>query len=189
MKTRNFGLSAVILALALGAAPAAADQIEEALEMALEAYRAGDIAVAKEEIDFAAQLIAQKKAAALADYLPEPLPGWTRRDDEGGGQAAFGGMTASATYLNEVDRKRVEVQLIANNQMVSAMAAMFSNPAIMGSAGTLKRINRQKVMIDQQGQLQTVVDNRILITISGNAPAEDKEAYFAAIDLEAVADF
>ena len=182
-------LPAIALVLGLGAGPAAADDVEDALEMALEAYRAGDLTVAKEEIDFAAQLIAQKKAAALSDYLPEPLPGWTRMDDQGGGQAAgaFGGMTASATYTR--DRDNVEVQLMANNQMVTAMAGMFGNAAMMGSMGQIKRINRQKVVITQAGELQTLVDNRIFITVSGNAPVEDKEAYFEAIDLRALEDF
>ncbi len=191
MKRSRFLLAPLAVALVLGAAPAVADEVEEALEFALEAYRSGDLTLAKEEIDFAAQLIAQKKAATLGDYLPEPLPGWTRRDDDGGGAAAFGGMTASASYVTEGEgnRQHVEVQIVANSQMVSTMAAMFSNPALMGSAGTLKRINRQKVMIDQQGQLQTVVDNRILIMVSGNARAEDKEAYFSAIDLRALQDF
>ncbi len=184
-------MAPLAVALALGAAPAGADEVEEALEYALEAYRAGDLTVAKEEVDFAAQLIAQQKAAALGDYLPAALPGWTRQDDNQGGQAAFGGMTASASYLSdgEGNRKRVDVQLMANNQMVSAMAAMFSNPALMGSSGTMKRINRQKVMVDQQGELKSLIDNRIMVTIGGNAPVEDKEAYFEAIDLRSLAAF
>lgn len=188
MKRQRYWLAPIVFALALGAAPAGADEVEEALEFALEAYRAGDLTLAKEEIDFAAQLIAQQKAAALGDFLPEALPGWTRRDDEGGGQAAaFGGMSASASYMRE--GQRVEVQIVANNQMVTAMAGMFANPAMMGSMGEMKRINRQKVLINQQGELQALVDNRILVTISGNAPLEDKEAYFTAIDLRALEHF
>ena len=189
MASRFHALATAALIGVIGVAPAQADDVEDALEMALEAYRAGDLAVAKEEIDFAAQLIAQKKAAALADYLPEPLPGWERMDDGGGGQAGMfgGGMSASATYTR--DRDRVEVQFMANNQMVTAMAGMFGNAAMMGSMGEVKRINRQKVVITQAGELQTLVDNRIFITISGNAPVEDKEAYFEAIDLRALEDF
>lgn len=191
MKMRCFLLAPLAVALALGAAPAGADEVEDALEYALEAYRAGDLTVAKEEVEFATQLIAQQKAAALGDYLPAALPGWTRHDDEQGGQAAFGGMMASATYVSDAEgsRKRVDVQLMANNQMVSAMAAMFSNPALMGSSGTMKRINRQKVMVDQQGELKSLIDNRIMVTVGGNAPVEDKEAYFGAIDLRSLEAF
>ncbi len=188
--TAKFGfVPAVALVLALGVPAAQADDVEDALELALEAYRAGDLTMAKEEIDFAAQLIQQKKAAALGDYLPEALPGWVRHDDAGGSGGGFGGMTASATYQTEDEGKRVDVQLMANNQMVTAMAAMFSNPAIMGSAGEMKRIGRQKVIVTDQGELQAIVDNRIMVNVSGSAPQEDKEAYFAAIDLRALEDF
>lgn len=191
MKTNRCLLAPLAVALALGAAPAGADEVEEALEYAIEAYRAGDLSVAKEEVDFAAQLIAQQKAAALGDYLPAALPGWTRHDDQQGGQAAFGGMMASATYVSDAEgsRNRVDVQIMANSQMVSAMAAMFTNPALMGSSGTMKRINRQKVMIDQQGEVKSLVDNRILVTIGGDASLEDKEAYFEAIDLRSLEAF
>lgn len=192
MKASRFLLAPLAVALALGATPAGADEIEEALEFALEAYRGGDITMAKEEVDFAAQLLAQKKAAALGDYLPDPLPGWTRHDDDGGGQAGgFGGMTANATYMREQEgnRDRVDVQLVANSQMVTAMAGMFGNPALMGSMGEMRRIGRQKVLITQQDELQALVDNRIMINISGSAPIEDKEAYFSAIDLRALEDF
>lgn len=186
MSKHGYWLAPVVFALALGAAPVGADEVEESLELALEAYRAGDLTMAKEEIDFAAQLITQQKAAALGDYLPEPLPGWTRREEQGQ-SGGFGGMNASATYLREGER--VEVQFLANNQMVTAMAGVFSNPALMGSMGEMKRINRQKVLVNQQGELQTLIDNRIMVSISGNAPMEDKEAYFAAIDVRALEDF
>ena len=190
MKKHGFSFAPVLLAVALAAAPASADEIEQSLEMALEAYRAGDLKMAKEEIDFAAQLIAQSRAAALADYLPMALPGWTRRDEGSGGQAAgaFGGQSASATYQSE-GGQRVEVQIMANNQMVTAMAGMFANPTLMGQMGEVRRIGRQKVVVTNGGELQTLVDNRIMVNIRGNAPVEEKVAYFEAIDLRALEDF
>ncbi|MEM6423250.1 MAG: hypothetical protein AAF698_11710, partial [Pseudomonadota bacterium] len=56
--------------------PARADEIEQALEAALEAYRAGDFATAEQEVEFASGLIRQRKAANLAAFLPEPFEGW-----------------------------------------------------------------------------------------------------------------
>jgi len=73
--------------------------------------------------------------------------------------------------------------------MVTAMAAMFGNATLLGAMGQVKRINRQTVVITQQGELQALVANRILLQLSGNAPVEDKEAYFAAIDLKGLAAF
>ncbi|MFQ5567543.1 MAG: hypothetical protein ACE5EU_14415, partial [Paracoccaceae bacterium] len=107
------------LAIAALSLPAQADEIEDSLQMALEAYQAGDINAAKEEIDYAAQLIAQMKAAGLSGFLPEALPGWTRAEADQGGGAMMGfggGMMASATYSRGGDM--IEIQLMADNQMV-----------------------------------------------------------------------
>ena len=187
MKTLlKFG-TATTLAVLLAASPANADDIEVSIEAALKAYRDGDLNMAKEELDFAAQLLAQKKNEQIMAVLPEPLDGWTRRENQNNspGMAMFGGGVAvSAQY--ERDRDRVEIQIMAQNQMVATMVNMFSNAAMMASMGTVKRIGRQKVVITNNNEVQALVDNQILIQIGGNAPVEDKEAYFQAIDLEAL---
>ena len=177
---------ATLAALVTGALslPVQADEIEDSLQMALEAYQAGDINAAMEELDYAAQLITQMKAADLGGFLPEALPGWTRSEADQGGGAMMGfggGMMASATYSRGDDF--IEIQLMADNQMVSSMAMMFGNAAMMGSLGQIKRIKRQKVVITQQGDLQAMIDGRIFVQISGSAPVDDKEAYFAAMDI------
>lgn len=182
-----------LIALTMAAAlawPAAADDFTDSIEAALEAYRDGDIKTAKEEIDFAAQLLAQMKAEGLKSFLPEALEGWERKDDENdsGAMAAFGGgQMAAASYSR--DGKRVKVQLMADNQMVTALAGMFSNSAMMAAMGTVKRINRQKVIVTKQDEVQSLVDGRIMIQITGDADIEDKEAYFAEIDVKGLKEF
>jgi hypothetical protein len=179
-----------LLALAL-ALPARADDVEASIDAALEAYRAGDVKTAKEELDFASQLLGQRKAQQLRSLLPEPLSGWERQDDEAGDAqaiAAFGGgQMAGATYAKGSDT--VEVQIMADNQMVTAMSAMFSNAAMMSSMGTVKRIGGEKAVITPDGELQALVDGRIMVQITGTADAEAKQAYFEAIDLEALTAF
>ena len=169
--------------------PAPADEIEDSLQLALEAYQAGDINAAREEVDYVGQLLKQLKAAALGAFLPEALPDWTRA--EGDSSAAMmgfgGGLAASATYTRGTDV--IEIQLMADNAMVNTMAMMFANPAMMGSMGKMKRIKRQKVVIGPQGELQALLEKRILIQITGRAPIEDKEAYFAAMDIRGLKDF
>ena len=170
--------------------PAQADEIEKSLQTALESYQAGDIKAAKEEIDFAAQLIRQMKAAGLSDFLPEALPDWTRAEGKQAGRAmmALGsGMSASATYTRGNDK--IEIQIMAENQMVSSMAMMFGNAAMMSSMGQIKRIKRQKVAITKEGEVRAMIDNRIFVQVTGRAPVEDKEAYFAAINLRGLKDF
>lgn len=182
-------LAAALAAIHL-AAPAGADEVEDALEAALDAYRAGDMAVAQEEIDYAGALLSQMKAEGLAGFLPEAMEGWTREDGETQalGAAMFGGgMTAEARYVR--DDRSVTIALMADNPMVAAMAGMFENAAALGSIGKVKRINRQKVVITPDGELQALVGRRIMVSIDGDAPIEDKEAYFAAIDAAALKEF
>jgi len=197
MKNRLDRLSAIIATAAMVSCitlmtpqPAQADEIEDAIQAALTAYQDGDINLAKEELDFASQLMSQAKAAGLADFLPAPLDGWERSDAETeavGAAMMGGGLSASASYSS--GNKRVQIQFLADNPMVSAMAGMFSSTATMGAMGTVKRINRQKVILTNDGELQALVNNRILVQIQGDAPPEDMEAYFAAIDMDALKAF
>ncbi len=170
--------------------PAQADEISESLQLALDAYEAGDINAAKEEIDYAAQLITQMKAAGLSEFLPDALPGWIRDENDRSRQGSMsfgGGMSASATYTRENDR--ITVQLMADNQMVTAMAGMFGNSAMLGSLGQIKRIKRQKVVITQKGELQAMINNHIFVQINGQAPIEEMEAFFGAMDIRGLSEF
>ncbi len=171
--------------------PARADDVEASIDAALEAYRAGDIKTAKDELDFASQLLGQRKAAELKSLLPDPLPGWERQDDEAGdtrAMAAFGGgQMAGASYTK--GDESVDIQVMADNQMVTAMGAMFSNAALMGSMGQVRRVGGEKVVVTPDGEMQAMLDGRIMIQITGSADAETKQAYFEAIDLEALKAF
>lgn len=184
-------LSLVLAVLVLAPpGPALADDIEDSLEAALAAYRDGDFALAKEEVDYAGQLLSERKAAGLADFLPQALSGWQREEADSQAMNAGmmgGGMAAVAQYLK--DDSRIEISLIADSPMIGAMAALFNNPAMVGSMGKLRRINRQKVIETEDGELQAVIDNRILVSISGAAPMDDKTAYFEALDTKALEDF
>lgn len=181
--------AAIAASLLLVAAPASADDFEDSIAAALEAYRAGDIKGAKEEIDFAAQILAQMKAESLGAYLPEPMDGWERNaaEDQSQAMAAMGGgQMVSAVYMR--GNEQVEIQLMAGNQMVTAMGAMFSNPAVLGSMGKVKRINRQKAVITREGDVQAMI-GKVMVQISGSADVEAKEAYFAALDTKALEEF
>lgn len=172
---------AAALACGLASGPVQADDFEETIEAALEAYRAGDIKAAKEEIDFASQLLGQMKADGLSAFLPPALEGWTRELGDTQSMAALGGgQMASATY--EKNGESIEIQFMAGNQMVTAMGAMFSNPAVMGTMGKVKRINRHKVVITPQDEINTLV-NQVMVQISGSAGIDAKEAYFGELDI------
>jgi len=66
--TRRPIAAALALILAL---PAAADEISDTMQSALDAYNEGDAAYALEELDYARQLLLQLKTDALTQFLPE----------------------------------------------------------------------------------------------------------------------
>ncbi|MEM8948056.1 MAG: hypothetical protein AAGA21_20675 [Pseudomonadota bacterium] len=185
--------SAVAAALVLAlTAPAAADEIEDSINTALEAYQAGDIATAKGELDYVSQLLAQKQAASLGDILPAPFDGWTQEmtgNENMAGMAMFGGgLGAGAEYRKDGDS--VEIQVMADSPLMATMMALFNNPAMAGATGgQLKRVGGQKVIQTQDGELQAVVHNRFMISVTGSAAADQKEAYFQAIDFDALQSF
>ena len=81
------------------AAPAAADEITDAIDGALAAYNDGDIAYATEELNYALQLLSEMKSETLAQFLPAAQDGWTREDDDGmaAGLGMVGGIVSAAT--------------------------------------------------------------------------------------------
>lgn len=188
----NARLVSATLSIAIAAAtmPAKADDVTDAIEEATAAYAEGDLAYAQESLQFASQLISQMKTGTLAALLPEPLDGWqaNEAETETMGAALFGG-GSTATRVYTKDQSRVSIQYTANSPLVTQMAAMFSNPAMMGAGGKLMRIGRQKAVVDDDGGVQFVVNNSVMVQVEGNAAPEDKVAYAKAIDVKALGDF
>lgn len=184
-----------LLALALAPAvllaqPAASDEVTEALEAALEAWRGGDVATAKSEAEWALAKIGEAEARGLAGFLPPAPEGWTRRDEDPqslGASMFGGGLMASAAYMGPGDAGAATVTLAADSPMVAAMAAMFGNPAAMSSMGRTLRAGRHRAVITGDGELQALIGGRTLVTIDGTASEETKQALFSAIDLDALA--
>ena len=189
---RRFGLAlaAAGLLAAQAGTSARADEVSDALEAALAAWRAGDVALAKEELDYAAALVDEAQAAGLSTFLPEALPGWTREDGEATAAPAAmfgGGLSASAVYAR--DRARIEIRLFADNPMVAAMAPMLASPQMMAAAGEMRRAGRQRYVVTPDGEIMALIDGRVMAQLSGSGALEDKIAYFEAIDFEGVAGF
>lgn len=180
----------VALAAALAAFPAVADDFTETVESALEAYKESDIKGARQELDFAIKLLDSMKSAELAKLLPEALPGWTRtitEDQEGAGMAMAmfgGGTTATADYTD--GSTSMSITLIADSPMVSGLGGMFAGLA--GAAGKPVRIKRTQFAVND-GELQGVVENRVMVSVSGDASEEAKVAQVEAMDFDALGRF
>ncbi|MEL6916050.1 MAG: hypothetical protein AAFP13_16260 [Pseudomonadota bacterium] len=174
------------LALCLLPAPLLADEIEEALTAALEAYQAGDTTFALEELDFARVKLQELKADALFGFLPPAPAGWRQElDTEVGATMGMmgGGAGAAASYYPEGGGSAVTITLMADNPMVAGMAAMVANAGAMGAS--IERVNRQQFAV-QDDQMIAMVANRVLVQAEGGGP-DVLMPFLEAMDFRALA--
>uniref|UniRef100_UPI003B52A559 hypothetical protein n=1 Tax=Roseovarius indicus TaxID=540747 RepID=UPI003B52A559 len=158
-------LIAASAALCLVAAPLSADEISETLQSALDAYEEGDNQYALEELEYAKQLLMALKTDALVEFLPDAPEGWTREVNTEMNAALGmmgGGTGAEATY--EGDGQKITLTIMADNPMVSGMAGMISNAALLGAK--IERVGREKFMVKDK-EINGLVDKRILVKASG----------------------
>ncbi len=176
-------LTVMFFVVSAGSA-AFADDITDAIDQARKDYQSGDFAGAKQSLDTASQLIGQKNAENFAALLPAPLPGWKAEKAETAsvGVAMFGASSASRRYTGP-DGKDVEVRITGDSAMVMQFAQLFMNPAIAGAMGKLVRVGSQRAIQTHEGDVNMVISNKYLVSVTGSAPAEAKLAYAQAVDI------
>jgi hypothetical protein len=180
---RIFLSAAVLAACALPAL--AADDIIDAIDAARKSYQAGDLANAKQSLDVASQLIAQKNAEAFSALLPAPLSGWKAEKAQATavGAAMFGGASAATrTYTNNKDQT-VEVSITGDSAMIMQFGPMLNNPALAGAMGKLIKIGDLRGIQTNEGDILLLVANKILVHVQGSADAAAKLGYAQAIDV------
>lgn len=181
-------LAAAILAM-IAPQPARADDISDAIGAAQRAYQAGRLQETQTALQEAMQLLAQRAAEGLGAALPDALPGWTAEEVQtsaAGVAGVFGATTASRRYGN-AQGQSVEIQVMSDNPMIAQLAAVMANPMLAGAMGRLVRVGEQRAIQAADGNLQMLVDNRILVQVQGDASAEAKLSYARAINLARLA--
>ena len=161
-----------------------ADEIADAISEAQKSYQSGDLVATKQALDTASQLISQRNAEGLAKALPKALQGWTADDADSRaiGLMALGGSMASRQY-RKGETNDVIVSITADNAMLTQQLAVFANSQMAGLMGKLIKINSEKAIQTKEGDITMVIANRFVITVNGNASADDKIAYAKAIDI------
>jgi len=177
--------------LILFSASGHADDVEESIQEALQSYKAGDFKEASDSLNYASQLVQQKRGSSLESFLPEPLKGWIAQNSssETSGAAAMfgGGITAEREYNK--DSASVTIQIITDSPLIQGMMMMFSNPMFAtADGGKFERIGRQKAIVkydsqNRDGDIKIVIGNRILVLIEGQGiEKDDLKAYAKGID-------
>jgi len=174
-----------------------ADEITDLIKQALKQYKNGDYVEATTNLDYASQLIRQKKQDQLQSFLPKPLDGWTAEDETSqamGTAMLFGGTSAKRNYYK--GSSIITIGIIADSPFLQSIMMLFSTPLIAtASGGKLEIIKGQKAIVTytsvgQQGEIKIIVAGRILITLNGtNVSKEDIIAYANKIDYKKITTF
>ncbi len=197
MKKMNlFKMSLVVMVMMFAlAAVAPADDVEDYIKEALKYYQDGKYTDAISSLNFAEQVIQQKKSSGLEAFLPAPLSGWEAEAATSQAVAAAmmgGGISAEREY-NKGD-SFVHIQIMADSPMLQAAMMMISNPMYASAdGGKLERVGNQKAILkydpaEKSGDMQLVVANRFMVSIEGeNITAQDLKDYAGAINYDKMA--
>jgi hypothetical protein len=165
------------------------DPVIKTINEAVQQYKSGQFAGAITSLDYASQIIRQKKGEVLGRLLPEPFEGWAAEqvDAKALGAAMFGGATtAERRYIK--DNSSISVKFSTDSPMMQSMLMMFSNPIFASSVGKIELINGQKAIVDfkeTSGNINIVIGNSLLITIDGShVRRDDLLAYAGRIDMD-----
>jgi len=172
-----------------------ADDVTDAINESLQSYQAGKYSEAMNSLNYASQLIGQKKGGDLQSVLPQPLAGWEAEEATSQAMGAAmlgGGVTTERRYTK--GSGSVRIQIVADSPLIQSMMMLFTNPMMAGAdGGKLEKISGEKAIVkynaqQKDGNINIVVANRFLITVEGNdASIEDLKAYAGKIDFKKLA--
>jgi dihydroxyacetone kinase DhaKLM complex PTS-EIIA-like component DhaM len=178
-------VSGALLAAVLSYPAFAADDILEAIDGARKAYQAGDMGTAKQSLDVASQLIAQKNAEGFVALLPAPLSGWQaeKAQTTAVGASILGGASAASRNYTNAKGDNIDVTITGDSAMLSQFAPMLANPALAGAMGKLVKIGDQRGIQTNDGDVLVLVGNKFLVNVTGSGDAASKLAYAQAVDI------
>ncbi len=189
--------SLFLLTLLWSSPVTAEDDVMKAINEAIKQYNNSDYAGAASNLDYASQLIRQKKSEKMKELLPEPLAGWTGdpANAQAVGAAVFGGgLTVSREYRK--DATVITVEIISDSPVLQSVMMMLNNPMFAGaSGGTLETIAGQRAIIkydsaSSHGELNIVVAGRFMIVVKGDkAKRDDLIDYANEINYQALAGY
>ena len=195
MLNRHLLYKTLILCLSsLFSLAASSDEVTDIINEAMTQYNEGKYAESAGNLDYAAQMIRQKRGGNLQKYLPEALNGWKAEEATSDSMATAmfgGGLTAERRYTRNQDS--VTVKIITDSPMLQSMLMIFQNPMLAtADGGKISRVKDQKAIVkyrpsDKTGEVTIVVANRFLIQIHGDGVTEEEiMAYSGAIDFSGI---
>ena len=178
MKPQHIFVLSLFLAASLALPVMAAEGTDDVLttiDQAVKQYRVGDYAGAASNLDYASQLVRQKKSERMKELLPEPLAGWQAKPASAQtlGTAVFGGgVTVSRDYAKA--GATVSMEIVSDSPVLQSVMMMLNNPMFAAAAGgSLITVKGQRAILKyddkaKNGELNIVVANRFMVTVKGN---------------------
>ncbi len=166
-----FGLFSIFLIF--GSSIASADEVEQAIQEGLEKYKAAEYSGAGQSLQYAINLLNEKKGNQLLGLLPGDVDGWTASEGEMQSLGILGGgITATRDYTK--DELAAKITVTVDSPLVQQMLGMLSNPLFAGQLGMkMRKIDGQDALYNpQSGEVSIVLDNRILLKVEGNQVPE-----------------
>lgn len=183
-------LSRLALCTTLFAAPMAqADAVSDALAAASDAYSAGDLSQTSAQLITATKALAEAQSGMLMALFPSAPDGWTRTDntDMAMGMSMMGGGAGAEASYATPEGSTITLSAFADNMMVTSMAGMLGNPAMMAMMGKTETINGT-AFLNQEGSFSALLANRVLVQANGGTPEQVKDL-LGQIDLEKLGAF
>ncbi|MFH1878262.1 MAG: hypothetical protein ABH883_05600 [Candidatus Omnitrophota bacterium] len=180
-------ISLVLLISVFLVLPAGADEVVDSIKAALEQYKQGEYISAAASLDYASQLIREKRSQSLEKFLPEALPGWT--SEEATSRTFSTAMLGGGVFVESIYRKgmaAVSIKIITDSPMLQSVMMMFTNPLILTASGSkMETIKGHRAIVDYRpasmdGEIKILVKNSFLIIISGTGVRKEDLANYAS---------
>ena len=197
MKRKKMMLLVGILYIFAFSVSVNADEVVDSINEALEHYKNKDHKAASQNLDYASQLIGQKRAEWLQEGLPEPLKGWEAGEPKSETLTALflgGGVSAECRYTK--DSSSILIKYMADSPLMQSMMMLFANPAFVSAGGgKLERIGGEKAIVQydpksKKGKITVMVGTNVVVTLEGVfVEKDDIMQYAQKIDYKKLAAF
>ena len=175
------------------AMPVWADEISDQIKTGLKAYEDKDYKTAVEELKFVTAQLVELKSKEDHKLLPKALDGWTTKViDTSDNQRAMAIMGGGAMMKSRYERNKesIEIEVVANSPMISAMTMMM-NPMMLAGNKTTKpyRYNKAKGIIKKDRkitEITLVIAGQIMLKLTGKNLEDDAvlKQYLETIDMK-----
>ncbi len=183
---KRYILIAVLFTLHASFSAWAEDTVLSTIEEAVKQYEAGEYTAAASNLDYASQLVRQKKNENMMLLLPEAPDGWTAGEASAHAISSAvlgGGVTVSREYFK--DDATMSLEIVSESPVLQSVLMMIKNPMFAGAGGgKLVTLKGQKAIVkfDEQnksGDLHVVVAGRFMVAVKGNNIVREDLLQFA----------